>query len=139
MTEHAVPTTILVVDDEPPLLRLLARVLEKQGHAVLTAADGDEAINLFDRHRDAIGGVVLDIVIPPRGATEVFDHMVSARDDLALIVSSGDVPGSSMKTRMETHGAVFLRKPFLPKALIELVEARIGARRNSPGEPGRAS
>ncbi len=135
MIEHVAPTTILVVDDEPPLLRLLARVLERQGYTVLSAMNGDEAITLFDENLDAIGGVILDIVIPPNGADEVFDHMVSARADLALIVSSGDIPRPAMKARMDAHGAVFLRKPFLPKALLELLDTRIEAAREASSEP----
>lgn len=128
MNEDPAPATILVVDDEPPLLRLLARVLERQGYSVLTARDGDEALDLFDKHLDAIDVVVLDVMIPPNGIAEVLDHMVSAHGGLAVILSSGDLPDPAISTRVKTYGGVFLRKPFLPKALLELVETGIQAK-----------
>jgi len=137
MNEDAAPATILVVDDEPSLLRLLTRVLERQGYSVLTASDGNEAIDLFDRHLAAIDGVLLDVVIPPNGIGEVLEHMVSARSDLAVILSSGDAPDSAVSERLEKHGGVFLRKPFLPKALLHLVESELQSKHRA-GAVGRS-
>lgn len=128
MTADASNATILVVDDEPALLRLVVRVLERQRYTVLQARAGDEAIALFDQHQDTIDGVVLDVVIPPNGVGEVFDHMVSVRPDLMVVLSSGDEPADDLAVRIREHGGVFLRKPFLPKALIELVESGLAAR-----------
>ena len=130
MNEDATPATILVVDDEPSLLRLLTRVLERQGYTLLTASDGNQAIELFDKHLATIDGVILDVVIPPDGIGDVLMHMVSARSDLAVILSSGDVPDSAVSECLEAHGGVFLRKPFLPKALLKLVESELQARRS---------
>jgi two-component system cell cycle sensor histidine kinase/response regulator CckA len=137
MNEDAAPATLLVVDDEPSLLRLLARVLERQGYTLLTASDGIEAIDLFDQHLAAIDGVILDVVIPPNGIGEVLEHMVSARSDLAVILSSGDVPDPAVSERLRKHGGVFLRKPFLPKALLHLVESELQAR-NRPESTGHS-
>lgn len=128
MNEDAAPATLLVVDDEPSLLRLLTRVLERQGYILLTASDGNQAIDLFDKHLETIDGVVLDVVIPPNGIGEVLQHMVSARSDLAVILSSGDAPDPALSACLETHGGAFLRKPFLPKALLQLVESELRAK-----------
>lgn len=130
MPGDAAPATILVVDDEPPLLRLVGRVLKRQGFTVLSAANGDEAINLFDKHLDSIDAVLLDVLIPPNGVAEVMDHMTAARADLVVVLSSGDVPAPDVVERIKRHGGVFLRKPFLPKALLELLETRLESRRN---------
>ena len=138
MNEDAAPATILVVDDEPSLLRLLTRVLERQGYTVLTASDGNQAIDVFDEHLDAIDGVVLDVVIPPNGIGEVLEHMVSARSDLAVILSSGDIPGLAESERLEAHGGAFLRKPFLPKAMLKLIESELQAK-HPAGHAGRSS
>lgn len=137
MNEDAAPATILVVDDEPSLLRLLTRVLERQGYTVLTASDGKQAIDLFDKHLEAIDGVLLDVVIPPNGIGEVLEHMVSARSDLAVIVSSGDTPGPAVSERLEAHGGAFLRKPFLPKAMLKLIESELQVR-HPAGYSGRS-
>ncbi len=133
MTDAVSRSTILVVDDEAPLLRLISRVLEKQGHHTLTACDGTEAIELFDKHCDEIDAAVLDVVIPPNGIGEVLDHMIAARDDLALILSSGDMLDPEIFSRIESQGGVFLRKPFLPRVLLDLVDRGLEAK--SAGGP----
>ncbi|MFP8872251.1 MAG: response regulator, partial [Myxococcota bacterium] len=70
MNATASAATILIVDDEPALLRLVTRVLEREGYTTLSAKTGDEAIVTFDKHLDEIDGVILDIVIPPNGVEE---------------------------------------------------------------------
>jgi two-component system cell cycle sensor histidine kinase/response regulator CckA len=133
-TDSSASATILVVDDESALLRLLARVLEKAGHTVLTAMDGAEAISVFDEHCDLIDVVILDVNIPPQGIHEVFVHMIEVRSDLAPILSSGDVLDSNLRDELEAHGGTFLRKPFVPKALLSVVTRTLEA-----SERGRAA
>jgi DNA-binding NtrC family response regulator len=127
MSQYDACATLLVVDDEPPLLRLLTRVLEKRGYTVISAANGTDAVALFDEHADVIQGLVLDVMVPPRGIGEVLDHIAKQRTDLALIVSSGDQPSPEIAEQMKSYGGVYLRKPFLPKNLLDLVESRLNA------------
>ena len=54
--------------------------------------------------------------------------MVSARPNLVVILSSGDTPDDSIAERVQRHGGVFLRKPFLPNDLIELIESGLANR-----------
>lgn len=136
MSRDPVPATILVVDDEPPLLRLVTRVLDRHGFNVLSATDGGEAIDLFDKHLDTIDAVLLDLVIPPNGGAEVMDHMIAARGDLVLILSSGDSPEPELIARLKSNGGAFLRKPFMPKVLIELLETRLEARHQPKPDTG---
>ncbi len=120
----------MVVDDEAALLRLLVRVLEKAGHTVLTAADGSEAIAVFEKHVDAIDAVIFDVNIPPRGIHEVVTHVLELRDDLVLILSSGDALDLELREKLESHGGAFLRKPFVPKTLLSVVKANLARPKN---------
>jgi DNA-binding NtrC family response regulator len=129
MNATASEATILIVDDEPALLRLVTRVLEREGYKTLSAKAGDEAIVTFDKHFEEIDGVILDIVIPPNGVEEVFDHMMAARPGLMVVFVSGDEPDYALAKKIQLHGGVFLRKPFLPTALLELVVQGLAARR----------
>ena len=129
MNATASAATILIVDDEPALLRLVSRVLERDGYTTLSAKAGDEAIVTFDKHRDEIDGAILDIMIPPNGVEEVFDHMMAACPGLVVVFVSGDEPEYALAEKIELHGGVFLRKPFLPTALLELVVQGLAARR----------
>ncbi len=119
---------ILVVDDELQLLQLLVRVLERAGHRVLSATDGEEAIAVFrDRHRE-IGLTVLDVIIPPDGVDGVLTSMLELRADLKVIMTSGDELPDELRDRLSACGGVFLRKPFGPKAVVR-------AARHALGEP----
>ena len=104
--------TLLVVDDEPQLLRLMTQVLERQDYAVVSAADGEEAISVLNEHRDSLCGAVIDVFIPPRGSGEVLDALHAARPDLGPIVVSGAPLEGDMAQRVESMGGLFLQKPF---------------------------
>src|SRR5947207_13474858 len=61
---HAISPLILVVDDEPALLRLLEVWLRQEGFAVVTAASGAEALEAYRRHAAALAVVLLDVRMP---------------------------------------------------------------------------
>src|SRR5262245_8438033 len=83
------PATILLVDDEEAVQKLLAYPLERDGYRVVQARDGDEALRQFDEH--AIDLVVLDLMLPKLDGLEVCKRlravshvpiiMLTARDD----------------------------------------------------------
>ena len=125
--------TLLVVDDEPQLLRLMTQVLERQDYAVVSAADGEEAISVLNEHRDSLCGAVIDVFIPPRGSGEVLDALHAARPDLGPIVVSGAPLEGDMAQRVESMGGRFLQKPFRPATLIETVRDLLGAA-SGPGD-----
>jgi hypothetical protein len=113
--------TILVVDDEPQLLRLMVRVLEREQHKVLSARDGEEAVALFDQHRDEIDAVILDVIIPPDGARPVLAQLRERNPGLRLLLSSGDELDAGLRSEMEALGGRFLRKPYVPSTLLEIL------------------
>jgi two-component system sensor histidine kinase RpfC len=106
--------TVLVVDDEPQLLRLLVRVFEKRGFRVLSALDADAAAEIFDRHHAEIDAALLDIVIPPAGVEPLLSRMLGLREDVGVVLTSGDELPPALGERLEALGGVFLRKPFSP-------------------------
>jgi CheY-like chemotaxis protein len=122
--DHA--AAILVVDDEPQLLRLLVRVLERIGSRVYSAADGDEALAVFAEHRREIGLAVLDVNIPPNGVGTLLERMLELREDLQVIMTSGDALSSELRERLSVCHGVFLRKPFVPKAVLRATRQALG-------------
>ena len=113
--------TLLIVDDEPHLLRLFVRIFEREGFRVLTAVEGDAAIALFGAHSAEIVALVLDVIIPPRGAAEVLDAISSQKPGLGVVLISGDQLDAPLDARIAEGGGVFLRKPFLPNILTAAV------------------
>jgi DNA-binding NtrC family response regulator len=111
-----------VADDEPQLLRVLIRVLEKSGYPVVSATDAPEAISAFQASRDTIDVVVLDGAIDPHGAEEVLEAVVKERPEVGVVITSGDRISDSLNSLMLKNDGIFLRKPFPPSALLRAVE-----------------
>jgi signal transduction histidine kinase/ActR/RegA family two-component response regulator len=104
--------TILVVEDEEMLRELLKNILQSAGYTVLTAVDGQEAIDLFDQHRDDIQLVLSDLGLPRLSGYDVFRKMKLMKSDVRFILVSGFME-SQTKTEMSKEGIKdFIQKPF---------------------------
>ena len=130
------PRTALIVDDEDQLLRLMVRLLEGAGYRVWGAPDGVEALKLFREHAAEIDLALIDVMHPPgAGASDLLPELLAERPDLAVILTSGDALPEDLEEKLTSIDGNFLRKPFLPKALLRLVEGVGKAAKASPGRP----
>ena len=106
--------TILVVDDDPPLRRLIGRFLAESGWVVLEAGDADEALRIVDRYEDPIDLLITDVVIPGRydGFT-LASETVGRHPDIRVLYMSGHF-GDRQPVRqgLREAGRSFLKKPF---------------------------
>jgi DNA-binding response OmpR family regulator len=120
---------ILVVDDEPGICRFVSRALERDGHAVTTAATGPDAIRLATQDDFAL--VVLDLILPGLSGLDVLKAILGRHPGQRVLMLSaiGDV---ATKVECFQNGAVdYLAKPF---AVAELV-ARVRVRVSEPHRP----
>jgi CheY-like chemotaxis protein len=81
--------TILVVDDELPILRVTQQTLEANGYRVLTAADGSEGLALYRSNRASIAAVVTDMMMPVMDGASMMEGLLSMDPELPIIASSG--------------------------------------------------
>jgi PAS domain S-box-containing protein len=104
--------TILLVDDEEMIRDVGRQLLEKLGYEVLTAADGREALTLFQRHSKDIDLVILDMVMPEMGGKEVFEGIKALSDRVRVLLCSGySIDGQAAEIlRRGCDG--FIQKPF---------------------------
>ncbi len=115
MPATALPT-ILVVEDDPAIARVLIRLLNRLGCEVVRGADGPEGVGLFDREAPDL--VVLDLGLPDFDGWEVLRHIRSAGSVPVVIVTS-DV---GCHDRGLNEGAnAFLTKPFDNQQLVAQV------------------
>ncbi len=116
---------ILIADDESQLLRVLVRVLEKQGYTVISAQEGRAAVEALREAPGAIDAIVIDAAIDPEGAGPVLEVVAEEQPQIGVIVTSGDQLPGPLRSRLLANNGIFLLKPFLPNALVEAVEDSI--------------
>jgi CheY-like chemotaxis protein len=108
-----------VVDDEPGVRDLARRVLESAGFQVLTAVDGQEALEVFARHSSGLAAVLLDMTMPRMDGSEVLRQLRNLAAHVPVLVMSG-YSEPDVAARLAGLGAKgVVQKPFLPRDLIE--------------------
>ena len=107
--------TILLVDDEASLRRLLARALRKDGFQVREAACGEDALEILEEDSSNIRLLVTDIIMPGMGGYELVERGASLRPELPVLLISG------YAGELVRGGAAFLQKPFTMRQFMQEV------------------
>ena len=120
--EPTATQTVLVADDDPDLVVLVARRLEKQGYRVITAYDGEEALQQAVQHVPQLA--VLDVMMPKLSGIEVMERLKAdpaTQDVRVVLISAGSQdsgPGSGAADADD-----FVKKPFGSRELPDRVRA----------------
>lgn len=116
---------ILLVDDEPTILAIVARGLEEAGHVVHAAENGVVAGELFDADPSGFDLLITDLTMPGMGGRELIRHVRAGRPDLPVILTSG-FGHDRADTALASLGlTAFLVKPFSHAELFDAVR-RVG-------------
>ena len=111
--------TILIADDEETVCAVGKRMLNRMGFSVLTADDGNKAVEVFREHADEIGCVILDLTMPHMGGEDAFHEMRSVRPDVKVILSSGYNEQDATQRFAGSGLAGFIQKPYSMATLKE--------------------
>ena len=109
---------LLVIDDEPSVRIFAQRVLERVGFTVLTAANGREGLQEFERRRQEIVAVLLDLTMPQLDGVDLLHELHAVAPDTPVLVMSGY---SEHEVSMRLAGAAvggFIQKPFQSRELL---------------------
>jgi len=120
--------TVLVVDDEPALRGLVARMLRLDGHHVLEAGGGPAAIAVYAEHIHEISVVVTDIVMPDMDGRMLATRLLELNPSLGIVLMSGYVPQSAFDLD-ESPQVRLLAKPFRS---VDMARAVRGVMRSVP-------
>jgi two-component system, cell cycle sensor histidine kinase and response regulator CckA len=112
--------TILLVDDEPTLRRIVRLVLEKAGFRVIDAPDGAEALLRFDECAAEIELVVTDLSMPGMSGRELAHRLKARAPALKVLLMSGDPDGA------ESESEHWIQKPFELSELADKVRRLLG-------------
>ena len=122
---------ILVVDDEEWVLEIAKAFLERAGFEVSTALGGPRGIEQFKAHSSELDAVVLDLAMPDMSGDEVFTQLQELRAGIPVIAVSGYNEEVAAERFGSHHFAGFVRKPYEPEQLVEIVLGAIGTPRHS--------
>ncbi|MFO1475112.1 MAG: PAS domain S-box protein [Verrucomicrobiota bacterium] len=110
--------TILVVDDEPAILRLAESVLRHNGYEVLTASNSSEAIHLWERHFSKIKVVLTDIMMPFGDGRQLITALFQQDPKLNIVAMSGLATKEFVRDTLKRGARMFLSKPFTAEQLL---------------------
>ena len=113
---------ILLVDDDPVILRLLKVNFEMEGYAVLSAANGAEAVDVATSERPDI--ILLDVMMPGMNGLEAAEKLRSQAATLSIPIVFGSAKAQAPDVRawLDAGAVDYLTKPFDPVELVQKVE-----------------
>ena len=113
--------TLLVVEDELMLLDLLKSLFEEEGYSVVTANDGEQAVNIFRAQGNVIALVLTDMGLPKLGGWEVFQKLRDMTPAVRVILASGFVDVTVKEDLMKRGAYDVFQKPYVPQVILERI------------------
>src|SRR5437870_1098834 len=126
-------STVLVVDDEPIVRDVVARYLERDGHSILTAENGDAARGLIEGDSPSL--VVLDVMLPGETDGLALCRWIRATSDLPVILLTARGDEADRIVGLELGADDYVTKPFSPRELAARVRSVL---RRAPAAVGPA-
>jgi len=118
--------TILLAEDEPGVRMLALKILKRAGYSVLTAADGEEAVEIFASNPDRVDLLLFDVVMPRAGGRAAYERIRELRPDIPVLFCSG-YSGPNIQSEFALPpGFPLLEKPYGPDALLAQIRELLG-------------
>jgi DNA-binding response OmpR family regulator len=132
-TGRSVNPVVLVADDDPDILALVRFRLEREGYDVVSAPDGQAALELALDHTPDLA--VLDVMMPRLDGYEVTRRLREheTTKGMPIILLTAQVGESALERGFEMGADGYVTKPFSPQMLREQVQAALGARTGPQG------
>ena len=123
-TDSRIPptnATILMVDDDEGVRRFGSLVLRAQGYQVLEAANGAEALAMFEKKSTEIDLVITDVIMPVMGGIELGNQLATLKPGLPILYQSGRLEDLRQTEATLERNLLFLTKPFRREAFLAKV------------------
>jgi PAS domain S-box-containing protein len=119
--------TILLAEDEPSILKLTTKMLEKLGYTVLAASTPGEAIRLAREHTGNVHLLITDVVMPEMNGRDLAKNVLSIYPDIRRLFMSGYTADVIAHHGVLDEGVYFIQKPFAMKELAAKVRETLDA------------
>jgi two-component system, cell cycle sensor histidine kinase and response regulator CckA len=126
---HLIPNnsrTILVVEDEPMVLKMVTTMLERLGYVVLAANTPAEAIYLVKKSDHHIDLVLTDVIMPDINGRRLAEVLIAIKPEMKFIFMSGYTANIMVDQDFLDKGMCFIQKPFTKKELVEKIQESLG-------------
>jgi PAS domain S-box-containing protein len=120
-TPPAGTETILVVEDEESVRRLLKELLTGYGYAVMTASGGEEALRYSEQHREKIRLLLTDVVMPGMSGRELAEKLRTQQTGLKVLYMSGYAEPGTARHGIDREADAFIAKPYELDALLRKI------------------
>jgi DNA-binding response OmpR family regulator len=122
-------STILIIEDDPRMQKVLHRIFHDEGYKVEVASDGRAGVDSFLSHQPV--AVVLDLILPQLSGREVCKRIKSTSPDTPVLILSAVSEVVDKVLLLELGAEDYVTKPFSPRELLARVQASIRRRRKS--------
>jgi len=119
--------TILLVEDNDQLRRLIAELLQNEGYTVLEAENGSRALSISEREPEPIQLLLTDIVMPGMSGCVLAERLLASGNCKAVLYMSGYTGGATAHPEAIPMDAAILMKPFSPEQLLDRVRGILDA------------
>jgi CheY-like chemotaxis protein len=119
--------TVLLVEDDQAVRRMVRAVLERAGYRVLEASNGPDAIECAAREPGPIAVVLTDVVMPKMSGKELVERLVVTRPTLRVLYASGYTDNSVVHHGVLDQGVNFLQKPITAASLLSKLHEILGS------------
>jgi len=113
--------TILIIDDEADVRDVGSKILKMYGYKILTASDGISGLDLYHSKKGQISLIILDLIMPDMGGTEVLEQLINEDPTTKVIVASGYSANGPIEDSIKSGAKSFINKPYTLRELIREV------------------
>ncbi len=118
--------TILLVDDAELFRSVGQEILNEFGYKVITATDGESALELYRKKQKRIDLVLLDLIMPGMNGRECLEELLKVNPRLKVVMTCSGLLGGSTKKLIESRAKGFLSKPYeigeFPRVIREVLD-----------------
>jgi PAS domain S-box-containing protein len=118
--------TILLVDDEEAIRGLGTQILEEFGYTVLTAANGESALQLYSEEQEKIDMIILDLIMPGMGGKRCLVELLKINLEAKVAIASGYSPDGPTKEILKNGAKGFISKPYDLRQMLKVVREVLG-------------
>ncbi|HUI44975.1 MAG TPA: ATP-binding protein [Nitrospirota bacterium] len=113
--------TILVAEDDQEVRKLAVNFLQNFGYTIVESENGEEAVQLFQQHKDKIRLLLFDVVMPKKNGKEAYDEIRRLSPRIKILFMSGYNTGTMVNKSILGEGLDFVLKPTSPEVLLKKV------------------